>query len=184
MNYFKVYGNFLKDFSKLQKPIKVVFDCSNGSAGRILKNFLPHPNLKTILINDLPDGHFPAHDPNPLARGAVKQLSATVIKEKADLGVIFDEDGDRVIFIDNLGRLFPSYLAARILFLETGGPVVFDSLISQSLKISGFLYENANISKVGSIFMKKKIFDKKARFGAEYSGHYYFNIRGCLSRTL
>ena len=103
--YLNLYTSFLKKFLRPAKPLKIVFDCSNGTTGLILKNLFKLLNFKTFkLINSIPDGNFPGHGPNPWAKGAMEQLKKEVEQQKAALGVIFDADGDRVFFIDNLGR--------------------------------------------------------------------------------
>lgn len=78
-NYLGRYAAFLRRHLKIQKPMRVVFDCSNGTAGLILKKtFGGFKGIEAIYINDQPDGRFPAHDPNPLAPHALDQLSAAV----------------------------------------------------------------------------------------------------------
>ena len=116
-NYLNTYVNFLKKFLKPIRPLKIIFDCSNGATGLVLKKLLQTTNyppkarlvkdgkLQTSLINNKPDGNFPGHGPNPWANGATSQLQKEVLTQKADLGIIFDADGDRVFFIDNLGRV-------------------------------------------------------------------------------
>ncbi len=117
MNKFiNIYVGFLKKFLQPQKPLKVVFDSSNGTTGPIL-NFLLKTNslINYKLINQIPDGHFPGHGPNPMLKGATKQLETAIKKDKADLGFIFDADGDRVFICDNLGRLIHPDIIAYLL---------------------------------------------------------------------
>src|SRR3989338_9454836 len=123
MDYIKSYIDFLIQFIKVKRPVKVVFDCSNGVTGIILKELFRKSKIKNqkskidaVFINDKVDGNFPAHGPNPLVKGATKQLEREVRKPRrwvgaptakrvgADLGVIFDGDGDRGVFFDNKGR--------------------------------------------------------------------------------
>ncbi|MDP3015202.1 MAG: hypothetical protein Q8N28_02200 [bacterium] len=176
MDYIKIYANFLKKFLKPQCKLKVVFDCSNGTAGIILKN-LKTEKLKAILINQKPDGNFPAHGPNPLMPDALKQIQKAVIKHKADFGAIFDADADRVFFIDNFGRFVNPDIIARLLIwhlkpkkviidIRTGWQVKKSKVKSQKLKVV--------VSRVGHYFIKKLMRKIKADFAAEYSGHYYF----------
>lgn len=171
--YLNLYAEFIKKFLNLGKPLKVVFDCSNGSAGLVIKR-LKVPNSKFSLLNSRPNGRFPAHGPDPTESGATRQLQRTVLKEKADLGVIFDDDGDRAYFVDNRGRLIPSYLVAYLLFLETKPPYIADNPTFHYLKMASLLRGKTFISPVGSYFVKKLMRQKSANRGAEYSGHYYF----------
>ncbi|MBI3046119.1 MAG: phosphomannomutase/phosphoglucomutase [Candidatus Harrisonbacteria bacterium] len=165
-----LYSYFLKKFLKPKRKLKVVFDCSNGTTGRILRQLTTNnKQLTTIFINDNPDGNFPAHGPNPLLKGATGQLEKEVKKQKADLGVIFDADGDRVFFIDNRGRWIDPNESAYILTKLFPSPYVVGVVSSKRIKVKG-----AIISRVGHYFFKKLMREKKASLGLEHSGHYYF----------
>ena len=173
MDYFHLYFSFLKKFysPNPDKKLKVVFDCSNGTAGLILEKFTTnHSKLKIYFINDKPDGYFPAHGPNPLKPGAVKQLQAAVEKNKADLGIIFDADADRVFFVDDKSRFIDPDAVARLLIWHLKPKKV---IIDVS---AGWLVKKLKIieSKVGHYFIKQKMRKENADFGAEHSGHYYF----------
>lgn len=175
MNYRPLYADFLKRFLSIKRPIKVIFDCSGGSTAPILKSvFAKKPAIKSTYINDRPDPLFRAHSPDPTGAGVIRQLQKIVVRKKADLGVIFDGDGDRAYFVDNLGRLIPSFLIAYLLFLESKPPFVSDTFTYKSLSLTGLLYGKTFISPVGSYFIKKLMRQKNANRGAEYSGHYYF----------
>src|SRR3989338_5640956 len=105
MRYTKNYVSFLNKFMEIKETLKVVFDSSNGSTGPVLRElFGKNKKIKAIFINEKPDGNFPAHGPNPIIPGAKEQLQNTVVKNKADFGVVFDNDGDRIFFVDNEGR--------------------------------------------------------------------------------
>src|SRR3989344_4461388 len=119
MGYLDLYAKFLKKFFKPKALIRVVFDCSNGTTGIILKRLFLKSKLRSILINYNPDGSFPAHGPNPMVPGALRDLQLAVKKYKADLGVIFDADGDRVFFVDERGREIHSDIVAG--FFGVGG---------------------------------------------------------------
>lgn len=184
MDYIKIYANFLKKFLEPQRKLKVVFDCSNGTAGLVLKNLLKPKiqSLSPILINEKPDGNFPAHGPNPLVPGALKQIRKTVIKHKADFGVIFDADADRVFFIDNLGKFINPDIIARLLIwrlkpkktiidIRTGWLVRKLTTDDRRPTTNSSQF---TISKAGHYFIKKLMRKIGADFSAEYSGHYYF----------
>lgn len=174
--FLESYSKFLQKFLKPQKPLKVVFDCSNGMAGLVLKQ-LKTGKIKTYFINEKSDGNFPAHGPNPLNPGAANQLQAAVKKHQADLGIIFDADGDRAFFVDNKGRLIDPDIIARLLVWQLKPKkIVVDvatGWLVKRLKIqnSGFKIIE---SKVGHYFIKKMMRSENADFGAEQSGHYYF----------
>lgn len=174
--YLNNYVTFLKSRIDLKKPLTVVADPSNGTAGLIMEKLIDIPNLKLILINNTPDGNFPAHGPNPLEKGATGQLGTEIIKHKADFGVAFDADGDRAFFVDNKGTLLPSHESAILLFKNNKPPFVSDELVYQALKHLN-LYTDADLkpSRVGSRFVKELLKEVKASAGAEFSGHYYFD---------
>ncbi len=172
-----LYTNFLKNFVKPKRKLKVVFDCSNGVAGLVLKELLRKSNVKgqmsnvsAIFINEKPDGNFPAHSPNPLVSGSLDQIKKEVLKQKADLGVIFDGDGDRVFFIDNLGREIDPDIIGSILMKNYKPPFVVSTISSWRVK----KVRGAVVARVGHLFMKEMMRKKKASLGMERSGHYYF----------
>ena len=174
MNYTNLYVNFLKTFLKPKRKLRVVFDCSNGTTGIILKELFRKSKaesgkLKVTIINGKSDGNFPAHGPNPLLKGATRQLEKEVKKQKADLGVIFDADGDRVFFTDNRGRWIDPNESAYILTKLFKPPYVVGVVSSKRIKAEG-----AIISRVGHYFFKKLMREKNASLGLEHSGHYYF----------
>src|SRR3989338_1844269 len=108
MNYINLYADFLFCHLKPKKQLTIVFDSSNGPSSLILKNIFLKDNQQSSLIrphfiNDKPDGNFPGHGPNPSHEGALDQLCRAVRKYKADLGVIFDGDADRVLFVNDQG---------------------------------------------------------------------------------
>jgi len=176
MNYPEFYANFLKKFLKVKKPLKVVFDCSNGTTGLVLKKLFSNYHLLiTSYLNAKPDGRFPAHGPDPLAPGALVDLRLAIRKHRADLGMIFDADGDRVLFLDDLGRLVPSDAAAMLISKNYAGPAVLDVRAGYALK-DWFRGERRRVitSRVGHFFIKKLMRKHRAAFGAEQSGHYYF----------
>ncbi len=190
MDYVKQYANFLQRFfppeadppseEKLKRKLKVVFDCSNGTTGIILRKLFPSPKVKiekskvkAIFLNDKPDGNFPAHGPNPLLKGATRQLEKEVKKQKADLGIIFDGDGDRVFFVDNLGRWIDANEIGYILMQNFKPPYVVGAVSSWRLKNIRSC-DDLNISRTGHYFFKKLMRKKMANLGVEHSGHYYF----------
>src|SRR3989344_257138 len=91
MNYFKIYADFLKKFLQVKRPLFVVLDAFNGASGIVATEiFSDYPLIQLICLNNLPDGDFPAHGPNPLLAGALKELCQKVVKQKADLGITLD----------------------------------------------------------------------------------------------
>lgn len=172
--FIKLYVNFLKKILKPKRKLKVVFDCSNGTTWAILKH-LKTKKLKAIFINKNPDGNFPAHGPNPLIPGAINQLKKEIIGQKADLGIIFDADGDRVFFIDNQGLFINPDIITRLLIWHLQPKKIIIDIRTGWL-VKKFKNKNLQIitSRVGHYFIKKMMRKNMADFGAEISGHYYF----------
>jgi phosphomannomutase / phosphoglucomutase len=175
----KAYGEYLKTHFKFDKPLKVVVDVGNGACGfavDIIKGF----KHKITALNKEPDGLFPNHEPNPILEKNLVQLAQTVKEQKADLGIAFDGDGDRVGFVDNNGKMISSaditmLFAGSILKKNKGAEVVVDVTASRSIedyvkKAGGKL----RMVRVGYPFIQAEIRETGAPFAAEYSGHYYF----------
>lgn len=170
MNYQERYVRFLSSAFKLKRKLKIVIDCSNGVTGPVLHELLSkQPLIETVFLNDTVDGAFPAHGPNPFIAGAQNQLQETVRRIKADMGIIFDGDGDRVFFVDNQGQSIDPHEAAYILMQQFRGPYVIGAISSWRLR-----QKKAYVSRVGHYFFKQLMRKKKANLGLEHSGHYYF----------
>ncbi|MEK7641147.1 MAG: hypothetical protein AAB389_04090 [Patescibacteria group bacterium] len=178
MDYLKPYVGFLKNKIKLAGPLSVVFDCSNGTTGKVLKELFSIKysvlSIKYKLINEKPDGNFPAHGPNPMLPGALNQLKSEVKKQKADFGAAFDADGDRVFFVDDRGREVPGDAVLGLICQAFKGPIAVDVragyLAKELIKAGG---KRMVESRVGHSFFKKLMKVKKSDFGGEISGHYY-----------
>ncbi len=170
MKYLREYVRFLKKLLKPQRRLKVVLDCSNGSVGMVLKTLLKNERrIKAVFINDSPDGDFPAHGPNPLATGAMEVLKKKVISEKADCGMIFDGDGDRVFFVDEKGEVIDQDIAGYLLARRFKSPYVVGIT-------TGSIFNDVSTiqSATGHVSFKGLMRRKKLQFGFERSGHFYF----------
>jgi len=174
-NYLVFLKRYLPDISNLN----ITIDCSNGMAGLIIKDILG--DKPTYLFDDL-DGTFPNHDPNPLVQENVKFLKKAVKENKSDIGIIFDGDADRVMFVDEKGEFIPPDLIIGVLahhFLKeerTQKPkVIHDIRTSKSVieyikKLGGEPY----MWKVGRAYAAMKLREIDGLFGGELAGHYYF----------
>lgn len=177
MDYREPYVRFLKRFLHLRGNLTVVFDSSDGATGFILKDLVRNnPSLKAFFLNARPNGAFPAHGPNPLLKGATRELCRTVRVHGADLGVIFDADGDRVFFADNRGCLLGPDQAAILVGKNFRGPVIFDIRSGGYLAREWFNTQHRQIveTKAGHFFIKQQMMRRKVPFASEMSGHYYF----------
>lgn len=175
--YVEKYAAFLRGNLKVRKPLRVVFDCSNGPIGLILKKvFNKQKNITAKYINDRPDGNFPAHGPNPLEPRAMEQLQKAIKDFRADLGVAYDADGDRSFFVDNKGKILPSYLALYLLSRMSQSPAVADIITFEAMKYAKLMPEKDIIaSKVGTRLVRETMKKHQAGVGGEFSCHFFFN---------
>lgn len=162
-------------------PLAVAADASNGAAGMELSAvFARFPTVRLHPLYFEPDGNFPNHEPDPLREEMCRDLSELIVSRRADLGIIFDGDGDRVFFLDERGKRLPgdlaaSLLAARVLADAPGGAVVYNASVSRIVKETIAANGGRPVpSRTGHTFMQRAAREAHAVFGGEHSGHFYF----------
>ncbi len=161
------------------KPLKVVVDAGSGMAGPTWKYLMKKLPIDILPMYLDPDGTFPHHLPDPLKDENVKELQATVVDTKADMGVAFDGDADRVFFIDGEGEKLSGTVSTAIFaehFLNIEkGYVLYNALcgkvVRQTIERHGGKPER---TRVGHSFIKEKMREHNALFAGEHSGHFYF----------
>ena len=162
------------------KPLKVVVDTSNGSQGKYWKILGQRLNIKMIPQFFEPDGSFPNHDNDIIQPEAQWPLKQRVINEQADLGLIFDPDGDRCLAVDDRGEAIPgdfitALIAECMLKRSPGSAIVYDIRASDAVAdIVNGAGGQPVVWKIGHAFIKPKMQEKNAVFGGEVSGHFYF----------
>lgn len=172
------YLEFQKQYHYDCSNLKMVMDCSNGMASILVKDIFGTQH--TYIYNEL-DGSFPNHEANPLEPQNVVDLQKRVLQEKADIGVIFDGDADRVMFVDEKGQFIPPDLMIAVLahyFVgekNMQGKVIVDIRTSKSVteyieKMGREIYT----WRVGRAFAALKLREIDGAFGGEFAGHYYF----------
>lgn len=177
-NYNKNVLSFI-DKNKIKK-LKIVVDAGNGMGGKILSKIYAKLPCKIIPLYFKLDGSFPNHQPSPIEGKNMVQLQKKVKQTKADFGMAFDGDADRVFFVDEKSNLINgasivAILAKYFLSRHKGEKIIYDlrcsHLIPELIKANG---GQPLISRVGHSFIKKLMKQTKAVFGGELSGHYYF----------
>jgi len=167
------------DLEKI-KPFKVVVDAGNGMAGYIMPKFEPFLPIKVIPLYFKLDGRFPHHIPNPLIPENIVDLKKRVLKEKADLGMAFDGDADRVYFIDEKGRFIngtitTAMIAENLLKKNPGQTILYNAvtgrIVPETVKKFG---GQAIRVRVGHSLIKEAMRKYNALFAGEHSGHYYY----------
>ncbi|NLA25258.1 MAG: phosphomannomutase/phosphoglucomutase [Bacteroidales bacterium] len=176
-NFDDIYLNFLKKYVKPFGDMKVAIDISNGMAGLYARDLFGDA---PIYLNENIDGNFPGHEPNPLEPENIVMLQEAVKKHKADLGIIFDGDADRVMFIDENAEFISPDLMIAVLghyFAEQKrfGKLVQDIRTSKAVGnyLSKMGYE-METWRVGRAFASRKLKEVQGVFGGELAGHYYF----------
>jgi len=172
------YVKFLSEYKHDYLSLNISIDCSNGMAALFAKDlFGEKPNY----INDVMDGLFPGHNPNPLEVKNQTQIKKQVIKNSSDIGVIFDGDADRVMFIDEFGKFVSPDLIIALLghyFFEERkekGKVVQDIRTSKAVgEYLQMFNTELEIWKVGRAFGATKLKEIDGIYGGELAGHYYF----------
>lgn len=178
MDIHKDYLEFLLRFRQDYSGLKIAMDVSNGMAALYVKEiFGDAPSY----IYDTMDGRFPNHEPNPLIPANVADLKRLVVNTGADVGVIYDGDADRVMFVDENGRFVSPDLMIAVLghwFLEEKGlkgTVLQD--IRSSKAVGEYLAPMGAVMetwKVGRAFAARKLREIDGVYGGELAGHYYF----------
>ncbi len=172
------YLGFLKSYQSDISNLKIAMDCSNGMASILVKEIFG--NQPTYMYDEL-DGTFPHHEANPLEEENVEDLKELVLTEKADIGVIFDGDADRVMFVDEKGEFIPPDLMIAVLahyFIKEKnmkGMVIQDIRTSKSVsEYIKKLGRDVYIWRVGRAYAALKLREIDGAFGGEFAGHYYF----------
>lgn len=172
----KEYIDFLKPFVPDINNLNISIDCSNGMASLFIKELLGE---KPHYLFFVPDGTFPNHEANPLEPENVVSLKKDVIALKNDLGVIFDGDADRVMFVDEKGQFISPDLIIAVIahyFAKREKGVVLQDI--RSSKAVGEYISKLGYSiamwRVGRAYAAPKLKEINGLFGGEYAGHYYF----------
>ena len=178
MDIKKDYLDFLLKYKGDWSDLKIAMDVSNGMASLFVREIFG--DQPTYIYEDM-DGRFPNHEPNPLVPANVEALKELVAKTKADVGVIYDGDADRVMFVDENSRFISPDLMIAVLghyFLEERGekgPVLQD--IRSSKAVGEYITPmgaQMNTWRVGRAFAAIKLRELDGVYGGELAGHYYF----------
>ena len=175
------YLDRITEYIKIEKPLNVVLDPANATGSIIIKDIFDRiENVNAIYINEVSDGHFPNHHPDPLVPENMKQISEKVREVRADVGIALDGDADRVGFVDENGVIIPidTYMAIvwdDIMDKVDNKTALFDVKCSKQLedeiiKLGGTPY----IYRTGNSYQKNKIKEMDLAFGGELSGHVFF----------
>ncbi len=188
---FNIVPNYIDSiiskFGRIGEGIKIVTDCANGTAGVVAPKLYRDMGCEVIELYSQPDGNFPNHHPNPSDLTTLKDIQKKVIEEKADFGIAFDGDSDRLGIIDSEGnpltgdKLLFIYAQDIIKDLTVRGET---PVIVSEVKCSQVLFDEINkmggkaiMSKTGHGFIKSKMKETNAILAGEMSGHMFFKDR-------
>jgi phosphomannomutase len=172
------YLEFLMGYKSDLSGLKIAFDLSNGMANLFAKEIF---GTAPAYIFDTIDGRFPNHEPNPLVPKNIVALQELVVKTGADIGVIYDGDADRVMFVDEHGTFISPDLMIALLghyFVDERGErgTVIQDI--RSSKAVGEYLESMGCEmytwKVGRANAALKLREIDGLWGGELAGHYYF----------
>jgi len=175
------YIRFLLKFKGDYSNLKIAFDLSNGMACLFAKEI--YKGEAATFLFDTMDGSFPNHEPNPLVAKNVEPLKKLVAREKSDIGVIYDGDADRVMFVDDKARFVAPDLVIALMaryFCDERGekePRVLQEIRS-SKAVAEYLVKHYKADvhtwRVGRAFAAPKLREIDGLWGGELAGHYYF----------
>ena len=178
MDIKKDYLAFLLKYKGDWSDLKIAMDVSNGMASLFVRDIFGD---QPAYIYEEMDGTFPNHEPNPLVPANVEDLKRLVAETGADVGVIFDGDADRVMFVDENSRFISPDLMIAVLghyFLEERGEKGY---IHQDIRSSKAVGEYLapmggvmNTWRVGRAYAALKLREIDGVYGGELAGHYYF----------
>lgn len=184
-NIEEEYLSFMKkNIFMGKRNLKVVIDPGNGTTSVIVDKIMAlFENITPIYINEKSDGNFPNHHPDPAVEENMEQLKQAVLKNKADLGIGYDGDGDRIGVIDEKGSYIPVDKFMIIIIrslIKTASCKTFlydvkcsKSLEDEIIKLGGTPY----CYRTGASYTEFGVLENKLDFGGEFSGHVYFNDR-------
>ncbi|MEK6758623.1 MAG: phosphomannomutase/phosphoglucomutase [Deltaproteobacteria bacterium] len=167
----------------LERPLRIVLDSGNGTAGPVAPELFRRLGCEVVELFSLPDGRFPNHHPDPTVEANLVQLIEAVKKERADFGVAYDGDADRIGVVDETGAVIWGdklmvIFARSILETNPGATVVGE------VKCSQVMYDEIKKAggvpvmwKTGHSLIKSKMKELKAAMAGEMSGHIFFADR-------
>jgi len=177
------YESFVMPLIPPAKKLKVVIDACNGSMSELAPRLFSRAGYDVVELFCSYDGRFPNRNPNPAVYSHLTALQEMVSSEAADMGIAFDGDGDRVVFVDNRGRFCESERSFVILLEEylekEPSSVVYDgkssSVVKNCIEKAG---SRGIMERSGHAFIKKTFLENDSVLAGEISGHFFFRELG------
>ena len=183
VNLLAPYRDRIVQDVKLARPLKIVVDSGNGVAGASAPGIFRALGCEVIELYSEVDGNFPNHHPDPSKPENLRDLIAAIGTHKADLGLAFDGDGDRLGIITRGGNnIYPDrqmmLFAQDVLTRVPGGTILFDVKCTQ--RLAPAIREAGGMPlmyKTGHSLIKAKMKEVASPLGGEMSGHIFFKER-------
>lgn len=181
-----IIANYIKRIAHditLKRPLKIVIDCGNGIAGAVAPQLFRELGCHVVELFCHVDGRFPHHHPDPSQPENLHDLIQKVRAEKADLGLAFDGDGDRIGVVTNAGEIiWPDrqlmLYAIDVLTRHPGAPIIYDVKCTRHL--ASIIEQHGGkpfMWKTGHSLIKAKMRESHALLAGEMSGHIFFKER-------
>ncbi len=173
----------LKDLTFGPRPLKVVYDCGNGTTSIIANDVFNKLPFTSIPLFAESDPNFPNHHPDPCVEDNLSKLKAKVKEEHADIGVAYDGDGDRIGIVDEKGEMVETDKFMIIIWRDiyhkvTNKKALYDVKCTKALEDELIKLNIApTCYRTGNSYTKAKVVEGDYPFGGEYSGHVYFRDR-------
>lgn len=180
-NITEKYVEFLKygvEFGRRKR--KVIIDIGNGTASIVARKVFEKINVDFEMLYEENDGRFPNHHPDPIVEENLAALKKEVINKKADLGIAFDGDGDRVGIVDERGVVVPSdhfmiLIIRDIINNVKNKTFLYDVKCSKALEDEIKRLGGTPLCyRTGASYTQAKVKEDNIPFGGEYSGHFFF----------
>uniref|UniRef100_A0A7C4XEK2 Phosphomannomutase/phosphoglucomutase n=1 Tax=candidate division WOR-3 bacterium TaxID=2052148 RepID=A0A7C4XEK2_UNCW3 len=177
------YINYLIENIEVKRGLKVVFDTGNGTCGPIVEEILKALGCKYKILFKEPDGNFPNHLPDPVVEKYIKDLIDCVKRDKYEIGIGLDGDGDRIGVVDETGRIIwgdvlLAIFAEEVLRKKPGSKIIFEvkcskGLIERIKELGGIPI----MYRTGHSLIKAKMKEEGSPLAGEMSGHIFFADR-------
>ncbi len=174
------YLNFLRENVEIKPGIRVAIDCGNAMTGIVAPRILKEFGCEVTELYVTPDGRFPNHHPDPIVEENLRDLIDTVRRQRLDLGIGFDGDGDRIGIVDENGNMIWGDMLLVIFARDVIGRIPGTKVVGE-VKSSTRLYREIErlggkpiMWKAGHSLMKNKMKVEGAVLAGEMSGHIFF----------
>lgn len=179
-DYIPIYAEDVLGRVKLARPVKVVVNAGNGTAGPIVPDILRRAGCEVVEFLTEPDLDYKHYFPNPSKVEMMEDTGRETVKADAEVGFAFDGDGDRLGITDENGNViwpdrFMAILSRDILEEHPGSTIVYDVKSSRALGEDIKAHDGEPLMwKTGHSYIKQKLHETQAPFAGEMSGHIFF----------